>query len=269
METFYFGRLNYVSNRNLLELLLSGYKYRHDRNTRFGLFGVETLQDRDLGLIFTGELIKYVDYKSEDVIKDNEITIEYISDAIRGRSRFFLTNSDHLIAYNPYGRIISDSLFKRAFSGILLAADDSFYVDSIIYPINIEYQFRKFIGSMRELNVLTFDLTPSNPNNRDIWRRIDERLNGMNAKKYKEEFLAKDGKSIAIDAEAEAKITMAEDGYGKVTGHGKDADDNDIVISTDRNENIVRKKIEKDQSPNEQIRSLSKTIESIRKRFIK
>lgn len=269
METYYFGRLNFISKRNLYDLLKAGYKYRSDANTRFGLFEVRSFNDSDLGIVYTGELIKYVDYKQEDVIKEDQITVEVISDAIKGRCKFFLTESDHVIAYNPYGRIISDKAFKRAFSGILIAADDSFDVDSLIYPINYEYQFRSFLQKMKRIDKLTFNLTPSNPNNRETWQNIDDKLNKMNVKKYKEEFLAKDGSSLELDDESDAKITMAEDGYGKATGQGIDSDDNDVVVSTEKAENILKKKVKPDQNDNVVKESLKSTFENIRERFKK
>jgi len=269
MDIFYFGRLNYIGERSLLDLLQSGYKYRSDHNTKYGIFDVETIEDSDLGKIYTGELVKYNDVKSEDVIKDDQISKENIFDAIKGTSRFYLTETDHIIAYNPYGRILSDRSFRKAFSGVIIAGDDSFIVDSVIFPVNIEHQFRELFENMKLLSKLTFNLTPSNPNNRDVWKKIDEKLGKMRVKKYKEEFLAKEGESIELDEESKAKMVMAEDGYGKVIGQGKDQDDNDVVISTDKKENILKGRIEKELSVKNQIESLKRIYKNIRERFNK
>tara|TARA_R110000868_G_scaffold355726_1_gene617291 strand:- start:4995 stop:5807 length:813 start_codon:yes stop_codon:yes gene_type:complete len=253
METFYFGRLNYTSNYNLYNLLTYGNKFRTpDSNNRYGIFSVSVIDDVELGVVFTGELVKYQDLKEEEVVKDNELTIEYIKDAIQGRCRFFLTEKSHLIAYNPYGKVISPKAFCEAFSGVIIGADDTFNVDSEIYPINQEYEFMNFIKTMSRLETLIINLTPSNPNNRDIWKNTDDRLNEMNVKKYKEEMTVKKNQSIEIDELTESKIIMAQDGYGKAIGSGKDLDGNDVTVSTDSKESVMKKKINKDLSPTEQ-----------------
>src|SRR5690606_9820985 len=107
METFYFGRLNYSSNGNfnLSELLNYGNKFRPQRgHFKYGICSVQTIEDEDLGIVHTGQLVKYQDLKEESVVKEDKITIEYIEDVILGRVRFYLLERTHLIAYNPYGK---------------------------------------------------------------------------------------------------------------------------------------------------------------------
>ncbi|WP_410005649.1 DUF4747 family protein [Aequorivita nionensis] len=268
METFYFGRLNYKSKYDLFELLNYGNKFRDkNSNTQYGIFSIETIEDKDLGVVFSGELVKYQDIKEEPVVKDDILTIEYIRDYIQGRARFFLIEKNHLIAYNPYGNIISPKRFCEAFSGVIIGADDTFNVDSLIYPINQEYEFMNFLQKMRSLNKLTLKLTPSNPNSRDLWKDIDERLNNMHVKVYTEEMQAMDNESIVVDEITESKIKMAQDGYGKAKGEGKDEDGNEVTISTEESESIMKKKIENNLMVREQFFSLKNVFEKILRRF--
>lgn len=270
METYYFGRLNYKSNYELYNLLTYGNKYRHKKTlSKYGIFSVKVIEDEEFGKIFTGELVKYQDIKEEPVIKENKITIEYIEDVIQGKSRFYLIEKNHLIAYNPYGNVISPENFCKAFSGVIIGADDSFDVDSLIYPINYEYEFLESLKQMRTLHRVKLKLTPSNPESADLWENIDKRLQNMNAKVYKEEIEARDNESLNIDDEVINKIHMAQDGYGSATGEGVDKDGNNVKLSTNKKESILKQPIEKDLSEPEQFRVLKKVFKSIVNRLRK
>lgn len=267
METFYFGRLNYISKHSLLDLINNGNKWSKD-NHKFGLFQISTFEDPSLGLIVTGELVKYEKYKEEEVIKDGKLTTQFIEDAVRGKSKFFLSLDSHIITYNPYGSIISPNQFRQSFSGIIIGADDSFEVDSLIYPINNEYDFMNFLkNDMKKLNKIEIKLTPSNPNNREKWKSIDDRLNSINAKTSKEIIEAKDGYSLEVDDDIESKVAMSEDGYGKVKGEGLDNDDNYVTISTDDKDSLMKKKVDEDVSDESVWVKLKEGYESIIKRF--
>ena len=268
METFYFGRLNYKSEYNLSELLTYGNKYRtNKKNIQFGIFSVEEIEDPVFGKIFTGELVKYQDLKEEPVIKEDKLSTEYIKDVILGKSRFFLLEKTHLIAYNPYGNIITQKIFCDAFTGVIIGADDTFDVDSVIYPVNYEYEFMSFLKSMRTVNKITIKLTPSNPNNRDIWKDIDERLNQLHIGHYKEEMTAMNNESIFLDEIIESKIHMAQDGYGKAFGEGRDEDGNDVTISTESSESVMRKAIGKDLPVRQQLFEIKSVFKTIIERF--
>jgi hypothetical protein len=278
-ETFYFGRLNYTRNNNrdidkdllLKELLEYGNKFRPLKKSKYqyGIFSLEEIHDPNLGLVYTGELVKYQDLKEEPVVKENKISIEYIEDVILGRSRFYLLDKTHLIAYNPYGKIISPKAFCESFVGILVGADDTFDIDAEIFPVNYEYEFMSFLKSMRTLNILEINLMPSNPNSRDLWDEIDDRLRSMNVKRYKEEFVAKENQSLEIDERTVNKIIMAQDGYGKAKGKGTDQDGNQVEISTDSKESITKKSINKDLSLIEQLNAVRQVFERVIERFKK
>ena len=256
MDTFYFGRLNYTSdvtkkydkNTFLKHLLTHGNKFRPNKknNYQFGIFSVNVIQDNELGNIYVGELVKYQDIKEEPVVKEDKLSVEYIEDVILGKSRFFLLEKSHLIAYNPYGNIISIQGFCDAFVGVMIGADDSFKVDAEIFPINYEYEFMEFMNTMKTLNKLEITLMPSNPNNRDVWKEVDDKLNDMNVKRYKEEYEAKDNTSLEVDEKTKSKIIMAQDGYGKAKGEGTDPEGNQVTISTNKKESITKKSIQKD-----------------------
>jgi len=272
MDTFYFGRLNYNSKRkyNLEDLLNYGNKFRSKKGLyKYGIFSLKRITDPDLGVIFTGELVKYQDLKEEQVVKDDKITIEYIEDVILGKSRFFILENTHLIAYNPYGHIINPKSFCEVFVGILMGADDAFNIDAEIYPINYEYEFMSFMKSMKRLDKLELNLMPSNPNNRPLWKNFDDRLNNMNVRRYKETLEARPNESINVDETVESKIGMAQDGYGKVKGKGIDADNNDVEISTDSKESVTKKDVKNNLEVNEQLISIRSVFISVIDRFKK
>lgn len=258
---------NYTSNYSLLELLRNGNRFRYDENQNYGIFNIELIVDKNLGNVITGELVKYQDYKKEPVVKENSLSIEYIQDVILGKCRFFLLEKEHLIAYNPYGSIINANAFCKAFSGILIGADDTFNVESRIFPVNMTYDFINYLEKMQSITKLSISLTPSNPNNRDVWEEIDDKLRNMNVRAYKEVFEAKPGKSLDLQDEERSKIHMAEDGYGKAISEGLDEDGNDITISTDSTETILRKKVDKTDDVKVQLQSLANVFKSVINRF--
>ncbi len=103
----------------------------------------------------------------------------------------------------------------------------------------------------------------------DIWKDVDDKLNEMNARTYKEEIKAKKGMSLNISDDETAKIHMAEDGYGKAKSEGLDENGNDTVISTDKNETVLRKFIKGDLDIIDQITSLRKVFQDVTNRFKK
>ncbi|WP_046745542.1 DUF4747 family protein [Kordia zhangzhouensis] len=272
METFYFGRLNYNNKKQTdLKSLLKGNSFYRPKksNYKYGIFCVEEINDDDLGKIYTGELVKIQDLKEEEVVKEHEITNEYIPDVISGKSRFYLLEKSHIIAYNPYGKIISPKAFCQTFVGVLMLSDDSLKIDAEIYPINDEYEFVNFLKKMTTISNIALNLTPSNPENRDIWKVTDDRLNSMNAGSYSEKIKAKPNQSLIIDELTESKIAMAEDGYGKVVAKGTDENGDSVEISTERKESVIKKEIFKDLMQSDQLKALKKVFMKILDRFKK
>jgi hypothetical protein len=270
IDTFYFSRLNHVKKKNLWKLLSAGHIYTINQNDSYGFFDLETIKDKELGVIYSGLLIKYVAFKSENVVKEGKMDIAYIKDSIQAQCRFFLTKKDHILIYNPYGNIVNREAFQKYFMAILSLGDDSFESDNSIFPINTEHDFFKFLKTeMKTLSKLTISLTPSNPNPNPDWDKVDDKLNKMNLKSYKEVLVAKDGQSIDLQDEERQKISMANDGYGKAVGSGLDQDGLPIKISTDKNENVLSKQISKGIAAIDQLNVFKRIITDIRKRFEK
>ncbi|MBK8243677.1 MAG: DUF4747 family protein [Saprospiraceae bacterium] len=274
METFYFGRLNlmkglYSKEKNITDLLNHGFILKK-LNINYGIFNVELIKHDELGNIITGKLVKYQDNKKENVIvKDSIISQLNVPGVILGNCEFYLLEKTHLIAYNPYGRIISSESFCKNFTEIILLGNDSMLIDSQIHPVVEEFKFLEFLRSMKVLKKFTVSLVPSNPNNRDLWKAMDERLRNMNVSKYKETLEADKNEGLKIDKLTESKIHMAEDGYGKATGEGVSKDGTDITISTNEKESIIKKKIEQVATPDEKISSLKLVFDKINERFTK
>jgi len=274
MDTFYFGRLNlskglYRGKKSIIDLLNHGFILKK-LNINYGIFDLVFLKHDELGNIITGKLVKYQDFKEENVIvKDAAIGLINVPGVILGNCEFYLLEKTHLIAYNPYGKIISSESFCKIFSEIIIGGNDSFLIDAIIHPVVEEFQFLEFLKSMQLLKKFTVSLVPSNPNNRDLWKAMDERLRNMNVTKYKETLEGDKNKGLKIDELTESKIYMAEDGYGKATAEGISRDGTDITISTNKKESIIKKRIDSETSRDQKISTLKIVFDKINERFTK
>lgn len=212
----------------------------------------------------------FCEYKRMTIRKPNTYksrSNEYIPDVITGKSRFYLLEKSHIIAYNPYGRIISPKAFCQTFVGVLMLSDDSLKIEAEIHPVNDEYEFINFINKMTTISNISLNLVPSNPNPRDIWKEMDDRLNDINAKSYSEKIEAKPNKSLIIDELTQSKIAMAQDGYGKVVAKGTDENGDSVEISTERKESVIKKEIFKNLAESDQLKALKRVFVKILERF--
>lgn len=81
---------------------------------------------------------------------------------------------------------------------------------------------------------------PSNPNNADLWRDTDERLQNNNITKYREIQESNSTSGLVLDEQTIAKMAMSEDGYGNAEASGLDESGNPVTITTKaRNQEIT------------------------------
>jgi hypothetical protein len=193
----------------------------------------------DLGAFFTGYLGKYKPEAEEEVAvpETQDINDETIENRITAKARFFLHEASHLIAYHPVGSLITRRSFCSSFSEVFRSAHSAFFVDAEIQGVEEENQLREAMARFSAISRVRIYLHPSNPNNRDLWKRTDDRLRSLGVTDYHEQYQGKQQTTplrITQDEEVRAKIAMAEDGYGRAELTGV-LDGEEQTLSTDDN----------------------------------
>ncbi|MGK9477904.1 hypothetical protein [Melioribacter sp. OK-6-Me] len=225
--TYYFGRLNLIAHyENKREFLLKALKsniiWKH-KDTNWGFFDIEEI-DSEHGSFIHGYLVKYSPNYNEEVANPETHNLEeqQINNYVLAKSRFFLHINSGLITYHPVGVIISKEIFRKNFCKLFEHSLEGMFVSAEIQSIDEEEKIFEAIKKFKKVLKLQIYLHPSNPNNRDIWKRTDDRLKKLGASKYKEYYEAQEDGNLNItdDEEINSKISMADDGYGQaaVTG---------------------------------------------------
>lgn len=191
-------------------------------------------------------------------------------DRVRAKSRFFLHVKSGIIAYQAF-KEVTDKVFKKTFCELLEKAYDNLFVDAEIQTINHEVSFFDSLERLESISKVTVYLHPSNPSNREIWRRQDERFHELELQTYKEEYRIKEnsnGNRAKNDEEIRSKLHMASDGYGEATIVGKFQGETQEISTGD---NPVRCNVEVDDeeepSPKKIMAQIVPTFKSIFKRM--
>jgi hypothetical protein len=270
---YFFGRLNIVAQRSDIRGLLTDGLQREalvsHRGLQWGFFQLATISS-GLGDFVHGFLVKYKSRTEEEVAvpETREIYDQTVENRIRAKARFFLHISSHVIAYRPFGREISRVVFANRFKELFEANLDRFFVDAEIFPIDEERRLHEAIRHFQRVSRVRVFLHPSNPSNRDIWKRVDQRLRSLEVASYREEYEADPksrGLGLTEDREIASKIAMAEDGYGTVQIVG-DADGEKRTVST-RDAPVIASAPQDDQPPEVVLERLSLTVKRILDRF--
>lgn len=228
MQKYYFGRLNILANYvDKYDFILVGLRQNNvflRSNHLWGFFDIEPLEV-DEGLFVHGYLVKYKPEKLEEVVdsETHKLTYEGIKDSVVAKARFFLHVSSGIIIYHPVSLHIDVETFNEIFSELFKKSYDNFFVDVAIQSIQDRYKIFEEIERFDYIEKVDITLHPSNPRSSKIWDGIDKDFKELGIGKYQEHYKAKsDGEGLKIkdSVEVRAKITMADDGYGKadVTG---------------------------------------------------
>ena len=256
---YYYGRLNILTQfEDKFDFVLKGldnttmYK---KRNFNYGFFEVDYFEN-EFGLFFHGSLVKYKSLETEDIVNEelHIIDKDTIKNLIVAKSRFFLHLKSGLIIFNPKSNHIPINAFIEIFKEVFESSYQKFFVNVDIQLIEDRIEVFETLRKFDRISKISFYLHPSNPRNSDLWKSVDDRLKSIGVGTYREELIAKDdseGLRIIEDENTEAKIYMAEDGYGEaqVTGriNGEEktisTKDNPISINVpsdlDKKENIL------------------------------
>lgn len=235
---YYFGRLNLMSAaEDKVQLLSTGMESQtvlRRRGQHWQFLQVASIRNA-AGSFYTGYLGKYKPSAEEEVAipEAQDIDDQTIANRITAKARFFLHTESHLIAFHPVGGLITRGAFCARFRDLFMLAFGSFFVDAEIQLLEEEREMLEVLSSFSSIASIHIYLHPSNPRNRDIWRRTDERLRALGASEYREHY---EGASLKIttDEDITAKIAMAADGYGRAEVRGN-SDGEERIVSTGDN----------------------------------
>lgn len=263
--TFFFGRLNinaYADDkRNLILRGLKTDKF-HDKNQfRYGFFDVAELTDD----FVYGRLVKYKRLLEGEIVDEESHRTELggLPYGIVAKSDFFLHYKSGVIAYRPLASRISAKQFRFVFARIFEAGHDNFFVNAQVETIDEGIRVEEAIKRFEIIRKVSFDIHPTNPSNRDVYKRIDERLKQLNAEKLKQTIEADErglNKNALLDDDVYRSLIMATDGYGNGSIQGV-AEGRTMVITT--GDSPVRKEIVESPDPLEMLESLLPAFKQI------
>ncbi len=222
---YYFGRLNLITyvpkekkGEYIFQSLISGVKIQRGKSL-WGFFDIEKINFEGDDYVF-GKLVRYNPEAQTKIIDEEKQIIKIIH------------LKTGIIAYHTGKKASSRIRFTKNFCKLIEEANSNLFIDAQIQTIHDEVKILEFIKRFDNINRIEITLHPSNPSNRERWKRTDEKLRKMKVESYKEIY---SGKEIEIEEEDEAygNILMAGDGYGKAVIEGE-IDGKPFTVSTEK-----------------------------------
>ncbi|HEX8235984.1 MAG TPA: hypothetical protein VF600_08505 [Abditibacteriaceae bacterium] len=225
---YYFGRLNVIASYDdktaFVRQGLNIDRFIGNKGYDYGFFEVDQIQSGDESF-FHGYLVKYAPETDAEVavLETRRLEDTSINNRVVAKSRFFLHVRSGLIAYHPVSSQINRDAFRSRFRALFEESHGNLLVRAEIQLIQDQYQVLAELDNFEFITKVSVYLHPSNPSTRELWKNVDERLQKLGATNYHEQIegkIEKEGLKVKGDEELAAKISMAEDGYGKaeVTG---------------------------------------------------
>ena len=271
MSKMFFNRLhlNLPDNRLKRPFIVDGIRSvaaAGFNDYSYKIIDIETIENYILGY-----LIKYDPYGRGEILDEETGTARPggTVNNIVAKSVFLINTDEMIIAYEEIQNMISKTMFVRMFNELFRINHEGQDYEFSISSIKEQYSFIQHVQTMREIKKISISLVPSNPNNADLWRDTDERLQNNNITKYREIQESNTTEGLIIDEETIAKIAMSEDGYGTAEASGQDENGNPITITTKTRDQEITQNlpdhIERSGMSNI-INYLSRTFERIRQR---
>jgi hypothetical protein len=269
MPKMYFNRLhlNVTENERKDLFIIDGI--RSEASAGFNDYSYKIVDVVTYENYIMGYLIKYDPYGRGEVLDETTGTVRRggTINNIVGKSLFIINTTEMIIAFEEIKNVISKIMFERMFLNLFKTNHQGKTFEFFISTISEKYSFIEKVKKLHNINRVSIMLVPSNPNNADLWRDTDERMQENNITKYKEIQESSNDEGIIIDDETIAKMAMSEDGYGVASAQGKDADGNPMTITTTSKEQeitqVLPENIERGGLPGI-INYLSRTFERIR-----
>jgi len=273
---YYFGRLNILASyKDKRKFILEGLRTKkiiEKRKFLWGFFDIQEIES-EIGTIFYGNLVKYFPVKREKIVEtqDHKLGEKSIENKVIGSSSFFIHVYSSLIAYHPKSGIINRNQFTKTFCEIFEEAYERMFVDIEIQSIDEQFKVIETLKKFSKILKIRISLHPSNPSNRDLWAKVDERLKKLHAGSYQEQISAKPNTkgllNIEEDEDIKSKISMSEDGYGETRVDGIINNEKKTISTKD---NPIRARAPRDEEdPKKVFNSLISTFKKLLKRFNK
>ena len=271
---YFFARLNLLPIKSYSEKLdwlretLQSLVHIEHGDVVWQIFRVEQYESQ-LGTFFGGYLGRYKEETKVEVASPTaqEIAIETIENLVTAKTLFFLHIKSGIIAYHSIPKQIPPGTFRTRFEQLLYKAAGGFFIDVEIDSVDEEASLREQIKTFDRIKQVHIVLHPSNPSNRERWKRIDARMKDLRATEYAEDIRSTDplGLKVATDDDVERKISMAEDGYGKATVRGEIGGETHTVTTTTHP--VLAEAPAAPETPKNILRHLEPAFSRILKRF--
>lgn len=248
------GRLNLIASyKDKFEYVKSSITKNvivdsSSKKYKFGIFEVETKIIEDESFLI-GTLTKFSPIEDEEKvnIKEGRIDVSQDKNNVVAKSNFILHVKSGLIAFRPIGNKISEQSFRKIFPEIIEKANEDFFINADIQIISQEIDIFKSLENFEKIRNVSIQLHPSNPTNRDIWKKVDEELQNSQVETYSTSYKSEKGIIVSSESKIFSEISMAADGYGKARIEGEQCGQKKVA-STD--EIPVRFDVSQDEDKN-------------------
>lgn len=239
----FFNRLHLIisDNRPKRPFIIDGI--RSAASDGFNDYSYKIINVEIDGSYIKGYLIKYDPYGRGEVLDETTSTVKNggTVNNIVAKSLFIINTDEMIIAFEEIRNLISKNMFARMFTKLFNINQQGQSFEFFISSIREQYSFIEQVRNLKQISRVSITLVPSNPNNADLWRDTDERMQENRITKYKEIQESSNEEGIVVDDLTIAKMAMSEDGYGFAEANGYDVQGNPITITTrTRNQEITQ-----------------------------
>jgi hypothetical protein len=243
MSKMFFNRLHLIisDNRPKRPFIIDGI--RSAASDGFNDYSYKIINVEIDGSYIKGYLIKYDPYGRGEVLDETTSTVKNggTVNNIVAKSLFIINTDEMIIAFEEIRNLISKNMFARMFTKLFNINQQGQSFEFFISSIREQYSFIEQVRNLKQISRVSITLVPSNPNNADLWRDTDERMQENRITKYKEIQESSNEEGIVVDDLTIAKMAMSEDGYGFAEANGYDVQGNPITITTrTRNQEITQ-----------------------------
>jgi hypothetical protein len=273
MPQIFFSRISIATEKKLdtiqkAEFLLSGFDIEKEVSYRKDNYKFVRPEIVKVGgkIYVVGYIVKYKPIHQDFVVNDkNEIEEIDVTNKVLAAIRFIIDPASSIVMHEENKSHIPKESFGDRFTQLFKEVKE---VDVIISAITEDYDFLERVSEVKEIKKIQITLVPSNPNNSDLWKDVDDRLNNDQIGWYKEiQVNKKKGQSIKIDEETQKKFFMSEDGYGKSDVTGFDSNGEHIKVTTEDTETHSKMNLNNDiVNVQEQIELLQEKLNELIRR---
>jgi hypothetical protein len=212
-----------------------------------------------------GRLVKYKRLLEGEIVDEgsHRTVLGGLPYGIVAKSDFFLHYKSGVLAYRPIISKISANQFRLVFARLFEAGHDNFFVSAQVETVDEGIRIEEAIRTFDLIKKVSFDIHPTNPSNRDVYKRVDERLKRLQAEKLKQVVEANNrglNREALLEDDIYRSLIMATDGYGNGAVYGV-SEGRTMVITT--GDSPVRKEILESPTPSEMLESLLPAFKQI------